>query len=112
MTPCTNRQSYPNEAQANIHGMASWKRNRLKPTPCVDCCRWHLVDTTPSKALQRRSFARAGRFGRPMVLNLEKAREIRSRFVAGESRRSLAVAFGVSASLIGRIINGLSWREK
>ena len=45
----------------------------------------------------------------PRKLDVEKVREIRKRIAAGESRRSVAKAFGVSKPAIQSIIKGETW---
>jgi hypothetical protein len=44
-------------------------------------------------------------------LNLEKAADIRRRAAAGESKRSLAAAFGVAVGTIEQVLHGATWRH-
>ncbi len=44
-------------------------------------------------------------------LTWNAVRDIRRRYAAGESRRALALTFGVSVPNIGRITRGETWRE-
>lgn len=44
-------------------------------------------------------------------LNLEKARTIRVRSVAGESHKALGIAYSVAPDLIRRIVEGKAWPE-
>lgn len=44
-------------------------------------------------------------------LNDELVREMRRRFAAGESKRSLAAGFGVCRANVKHIVNGTTWRH-
>lgn len=66
------------------------------------------VENTADRVAKGRS-TRAN--GKPRILSLEKAREIRARYAAGETPATLAREFGCKPQNISRIVNGSHWRE-
>jgi predicted DNA-binding protein (UPF0251 family) len=65
--------------------------------------RWRGV---PARAQVNRSTGRSG-----STMTLDDARAIRSAVAAGATQRAVAARFGVSRSVVWRVVHGVAWAE-
>lgn len=84
-------------------GMKSqWTSERRAKTAADSKARWQT---------NREEMLRNSRNRPATKLTIERAVEIRQRCAAGESRKALSKAFGVSKTTIAQIVRGESWKD-
>lgn len=84
-------------------------RHRCDQPPCVNPA--HLEPGSHGENMADMVCRGRYRHGRSAKIDLEIARQIRTRCASGETQRAVAADLGLVQSAVSMIVNGLRWKE-